>query len=182
MRVQVQKARGHHMKAQISFLTQALHLLLVPFSIQLYKKLSINRLQYKGIASSKQQHNGIWPKVKTHEPQNCMHNLCLGCSRGKMCGLHLGTKRVYLHHAAPYVPLPCCCWGVFLAHVQSSFITVVIVISCYANNCYVAINNLAMPLVFTTCWEYQIDRPSYRHAKFVTRPFLAGRCMCFAQD
>ena len=82
----------------------------------------------------------------------------------------------------PMYPCRAAAGEFFLAHVQSSFITVVIVISCYANNCYVAINNLAMPLVFTTCWEYQIDRPSYRHAKFVTRPFLAGRCMCFAQD
>lgn len=63
---------------------------------------------------------------------------------------------------------------VFLTHVLSSFITVVIVISCYANNCYVAINNLAMPLVFTTCREYQIGLAIDPRIKFVTRPFLAG--------
>ena len=100
-----------------------------------------------------------------------------------MCGLHLVTKRVYLLHAAPY-PLAVLLLGscFFLTHVLSSFITVVIVISCYANNCYVAINNLAMTLVFTTCREYQIGLAIDPRIKFVTRPFLAGRRMCFVQD
>ena len=101
-------------------------------------------------------------------------------TRGKMDCTQLLKGCIYcMLHPTPF---RAAAREVFLTHVLSSFITVVIVISCYANNCYVAINNLAMPLVFTTCREYQIGLAIDPRIKFVTRPFLAGRRMCFVQD